>query len=142
MAAAAVRLLVVGVSVLHASALLQTRWFEQPVDHFSHNTTTTFSHDTPSWKQRYLMPSHAPSNGAPIFFFCGNEGDIETFANFSGLLRDLAPGFHNATVVYAEHRFYGKSLPFGPHSFDPEHRRFLSVEQALADYAVRAYAPE
>lgn len=33
-------------------------------------------------------------------------------------------------------RYYGKSLPFGSSTFEPENMGYLSVEQALADYAV------
>lgn len=39
----------------------------------------------------------------PIFFYTGNEGNIETFAQNTGLMWDLAPKFH-AMVVFAEHR--------------------------------------
>lgn len=38
--------------------------------------------------------------------------------------------------MYAEHRYFGTSLPFGEHSLDaPEFSGYLSPDQALADLA-------
>lgn len=51
---------------------------------------------------------------------------------------EIAPEF-NALVVFAEHRYYGKSLPFGPATWSnltSPKLWYLSSEQALADYAV------
>ena len=53
--------------------------------------------------------------------------------NQTGLLRTLATQF-NGVVVYAEHRYYGESLPFGNYSLDGSNVTYLSIENAMADY--------
>jgi lysosomal Pro-X carboxypeptidase len=41
----------------------------------------------------------------------------------------------NAVVLFGEHRFYGKSMPFGDQSFNSKEQiRFLTVDQTLMDY--------
>ena len=36
----------------------------------------------------------------PIFFYCGNEGPIESFYDNTGFMFDIAPEF-NAVVIFA-----------------------------------------
>jgi len=103
--------------------------FKVPLDHFSFANNITFS-------IRYLTnDTWDLDHIGPIFFYTGNEGDIELFAQNTGLMWELAPKF-KAEVVFAEHRYYGKSLPFGNDSYSsPEKLGYLTSEQALADYA-------
>ncbi|GMS89002.1 hypothetical protein PENTCL1PPCAC_11177, partial [Pristionchus entomophagus] len=107
-------------------------WFNTKLDNFDFTNVDTFN-------IRYLVNMDSYKDGGPIFFYTGNEGVIEEFANATGLMWDLAPNF-NAAVILAEHRYYGKSQPFGPVDGDQsyasaEKLAYLSSEQALADYA-------
>ncbi|XP_051004912.1 lysosomal Pro-X carboxypeptidase isoform X1 [Acomys russatus] len=104
-------------------------YFEQKVDHFGFSDTRTF-------KQRYLIADkHWQKNGGSILLYTGNEGDIVWFSNNTGFMWDVAEEL-KAMLVFAEHRYYGESLPFGEDSFkDSQHLNFLSSEQALADFA-------
>ncbi|KAK6923187.1 Peptidase S28 [Dillenia turbinata] len=112
----------------------ETRYFDQRLDHFS------FS-DLPNYRQRYLINTDYWSglNGmGPIFFYCGNEGDIEWFAANTGFVWEIAPRF-GAMVIFAEHRYYGESMPYGSREEAYKNAAslsYLTAEQALADYAV------
>ena len=59
----------------------------------------------------FIDDSFDPENG-PVFFYAGNEGDIESFWNNTGFMFDIAPMFQ-ALVVFPEHvnrLFRGKVL--------------------------------
>lgn len=106
----------------------ETKFFEVPLDHFSFARNETF-------KIKYLVnDSYCDGGVGPIFFYTGNEGQIEVFAKNTGFMWDIAEEF-KAKLVFAEHRYYGDSLPFGNKSFDKEHIGYLTANQALADYA-------
>lgn len=111
----------------------ETKWFDQTLDHFNFETQPM------TYKQRYLVYDGAWDGKGPIFFYTGNEGDITMFWNNTGFMFDIAPQF-NALVVFAEHRYYGQSLPFGENSWDAGNVGFLSVEQVLADYTTLTQA--
>lgn len=108
-------------------------WFEQKLDHFSWSNDST-------WQQRYFIcdkdwrrPSPLPwRTPGPMFFYCGNEADVEGYVEHTGLMYENAAAF-GALLIFAEHRYYGQSLPLGEKTFDNMH--FLTHEQALADYA-------
>ena len=109
----------------------QEIWFRSKVDNFN-------SADSRTFKQRCLVNASAWKNsGAPIFFYTGNEGPIEEFYDNTGFVFDNAPEF-GALVVFCEHRYYGKTLPFQTvnQTFARENIGYLSIEQALADYAM------
>ncbi|KAJ9587098.1 hypothetical protein L9F63_028324, partial [Diploptera punctata] len=107
-----------------------TKYLDMPVDHFSFATNHTF-------KLRYLVNDtfFQEHTGSPIFFYTGNEGDIEMFAQNTGFMFDAAPEF-GALLVFAEHRYYGKTLPFGNKSYDLNNVGYLTSQQALADFVV------
>ncbi|KAI4383446.1 hypothetical protein MLD38_009281 [Melastoma candidum] len=111
-----------------------TRYFDQDLDHFS------FS-DAGKYSQRYLVGDEhwvGAQRRGPIFVYCGNEGDIEWFADNTGFVWEIAPLF-GAMVVFPEHRYYGVSMPYGSREGayrDATTLSFLTAEQALADFAV------
>lgn len=112
----------------------QYKWTEEwleavPVDHFSFANKDSF-------KLRYFINTDSYQKGGPIFFYTGNEGKLESFAENTGLMWDIAPEF-GAAVVFAEHRFYGKTQPYGGRSYNStDLLGYLSSEQALADFVL------
>ncbi|XP_078401819.1 lysosomal Pro-X carboxypeptidase-like isoform X1 [Cetorhinus maximus] len=108
----------------------ETRYFQQKVDHFGFAEDVTF-------KQRYLIADrYWNHNGGPILFYTGNEGDIVWFCNNTGFMWEVSKELE-AMLVFAEHRYYGESMPFGEKSFSNlKHLNYFTSEQALADFAV------
>lgn len=119
-----------------------TYWMTQDLDHFSWRSLATF-------KQRYLVYDAYWAANGPIFFYTGNEADVELYADHTGLMWENAEAF-GALIVFAEHRYYGKSQPFVAEASEgsagggdpsreannhPGQLHFLTHEQALADYA-------
>ncbi|PKA52864.1 putative serine protease EDA2 [Apostasia shenzhenica] len=106
-------------------------YFPQQLDHFSYQpkSYTIFY-------QKYLTNLTFWARGRPIFVYTGNEGDIEWFAANTEFMMDIAPKFQ-ALLVFIEHRFYGKSMPFGKKSYkSAETLGYLNSAQAMADYAI------
>ena len=125
-------------------------YFEQPMDHFGPSPGT--------YMQRYFVSDVHYGNNArdntdadadtdtgdsdsgPMFFYLGNEADVTLYVNATGLIWENAEEF-GALVVFAEHRYYGRSLLFPNDDtkdiFSDNHSnrlQYLSADQALMDY--------
>ncbi|XVF69051.1 hypothetical protein PTKIN_Ptkin11bG0050200 [Pterospermum kingtungense] len=111
----------------------QTFFYNQTLDHFSYRpeSYTTFA-------QRYKVNSKywgGPNANSPILVYFGAEETLDF--NPSSFLTDNAPRF-KALLVYIEHRFYGKSIPFGSIESalrNASLRGYFTSAQAIADYA-------
>ena len=57
---------------------------------------------------------------------------MEGYVTHTGLMFENAGAF-GALLIFAEHRYYGQSLPLG--NATSSNLSFLTHEQALADYA-------
>lgn len=100
----------------------------RPLSHFSRGAAGQY------YQQRICVYDHfwEPNKGLPVFFYTGNESPVEEYINNTGLMWDLAPE-HSALVIFAEHRYFGESVP----QLDgvTNCMSYLSSEEALADYA-------
>ena len=61
--------------------------------------------DKSTFKQRYFVNDDWWKPGSPIFFYFGNEDNVELYVNHTGLMWESAPDFH-AMLVFAEHRYW------------------------------------
>lgn len=101
------------------------KWISQRLDHFDVGSAT--------FEQRYFVcDEFFRHHRGAMFFYTGNEANVELYLNHSGLMWENAQHY-GAMLVFAEHRYFGESLPFGENV--TKHMQFLSTEQALADYA-------
>lgn len=107
--------------------------FQTRLDHFNATGNDTL----PTFALRYIINEEFnPNKTGPILFYAGNEGAIEGFYDNSGFMTRTLAERMNATVVFGEHRYYGKSYPFGSKDIatQPENLKYLSVEQVMMDY--------
>jgi pimeloyl-ACP methyl ester carboxylesterase len=118
-------------SVHPTSANCTWKYVEQPLSHFEK------SDDLGTYQQRLCIYDGywTPSKSQPVFFYTGNESPVEEYVDNTGLMWNLAAKY-NALVVFAEHRYFGKSIP----AINGKKNcvSYLSSEEALADYATLA----
>eukprot|EP00210_Caulerpa_lentillifera_P002572 g2467.t1 len=85
-----------------------------------------------TFQQRYFVcDEYWSKSKGPIFLYIGNEAGVEKYIEATGIMWELAPEF-GAMLVFIEHRYYGKSKPFGQKF--RQHLEYLSSEEAMADY--------
>jgi len=91
--------------------------------------------DDKTFKLRYLInDQYYNETYGPILFYAGNEGAIPVFYDNSGFITDTLAKELGALVVFAEHRYYGKSMPFGEDTYKKGNLEYLTVPQAMRDY--------
>ena len=79
---------------------------------------------------RYLInDQYYNSSQGPILFYTGNEDDIWGLYDFAGFITDTLAKRYGALVVFAEHRYYGESWPFGTEeeSMKNENLKYLTI---------------
>ncbi|RHN75383.1 putative lysosomal Pro-Xaa carboxypeptidase [Medicago truncatula] len=114
---------------------VETFYYKQVLDHFNYNPE---SYNT--FNQRYLINFKywgGANSSAPIFVYFGPEQPIDGSPKSIGFMVEKAPTF-KALLVYIEHRYYGKSVPFGSREEAFKNANtlgYFNSAQALADYA-------
>ncbi|CAA7027727.1 unnamed protein product [Microthlaspi erraticum] len=110
-------------------------YFDQNLDHFTFTPKSYMK-----FQQRYAIDSkywEGAKANAPILAFLGEESSLDSDLSGIGFLSENGPRL-KALLVYIEHRFYGKSLPFGSAEETLKNAStlgYLNAAQALADYA-------
>lgn len=112
-------------TVLFDTSPVETRWIEQPLDHFDPKENRT-------WKMRYFENLEFWKPNGTIYLFIGGEGEASPIFLTTGILYELAKETKGA-MFGSEHRYYGKSMPLN--NSVTENLKYLSSRQALADLA-------
>ncbi|KAH9700218.1 prolylcarboxypeptidase-like protein [Citrus sinensis] len=113
----------------------KTFFYTQTLDHFNYRPDSYAT-----FQQRYVINfKHwgGSNSSAPIFVYLGAEGSLDEDLDVAGFLPDNAPRF-KALLVYIEHRYYGKSVPFGSREEAMKNAStlgYFNSAQAIADYA-------
>ena len=117
---------------LPSTANCTIHWIVQPLDHFSWPVVSAAT-----FNMRYYTYANWWKPGQPVFFYAGNEADVGLYVNSTGLIWENAEKF-GALIVFAEHRYYGASLPVdaGGRQGTAHQLQYLSHELALADFVV------
>ncbi|XP_061345372.1 uncharacterized protein LOC133291175 isoform X2 [Gastrolobium bilobum] len=114
---------------------VKTFFYKQNLDHFNYRPQSYRK-----FQQRYMINFKywgGANSSAPIFAYLGAEEPIDNSPTGIGFMTDNAASF-NALLVYIEHRYYGKSVPFGSREEAFKNAStigYFNSAQAIADYA-------
>ncbi|WJX73234.1 lysosomal Pro-Xaa carboxypeptidase [Trifolium repens] len=103
---------------------VKTFYYQQTLDHFNF------------FPQRYFINFKywgGANSTAPIFVTFGGGEELDP-KDFVGFVEENAAAF-KALLVYIEHRYYGKSVPFGTKEEVLKNIGYFNSAQVLADYA-------
>ena len=102
------------------------KYYEQVLDHFGDGQG--------SYNERYCEYSKFWEQGGrkgPIYYYVGNESPVDEYVNNTGLMWELGEK-KGALLIFAEHRYEGKSVPLMHGVKDCI--SYCTTSQALADY--------
>ncbi|XP_062108438.1 uncharacterized protein LOC133819252 [Humulus lupulus] len=122
-------------SKISISEDFETFFYNQTLDHFNYRPESYSI-----FQQRYVVNSKywgGPNSNAPIFAYLGAEAPIDGDISDIGFINENAPHF-KALIVFIEHRYYGKSVPYGSRKEALNNAStlgYFNSAQALADYA-------
>lgn len=103
-------------------------WFTQIVDHYNYQSTQTY-------QQRYwYIDNYFNPKAGPVFLYICGEYTCPGVPEARQWVVTLAQRLQGLILV-VEHRYYGKSMPFGNDSMKLENMVHLNSEQALSDLA-------
>ncbi|KAK2423414.1 lysosomal Pro-X carboxypeptidase [Trifolium repens] len=114
---------------------VETFYYKQVLDHFNYRPESYNTFD-----QRYFMNFKywgGANSSAPILVYLGPEEPLDGIPESEGFMNDNATSF-KALLVYIEHRYYGKSVPFGSRKEAFKNAStigYFNSAQTLADYA-------
>ncbi|KAK2364953.1 lysosomal Pro-X carboxypeptidase [Trifolium repens] len=111
---------------------IKTFYYKQVLDHFNY-----LPQSYRTFQQRYFINFKywgGANSTAPIFVCFGGEAAIDSVPDTIGFMTENAEKF-KALLVYIEHRYYGKSIPFKSKAKILKNIGYFSSAQALADYA-------
>jgi len=114
----------------------QTGYFDQIIDHFDYSLDSPHSQ---TYKMKYIYNGDqwgGADSLSPILFYTGNEAPVEGYWEDDGFITDVLAPQLKGYLLFAEHRYFGESLPFGNDSFTNDNVVYLTTEQALSDYIV------